>query len=448
MKPKTKIQIRVDKLSRKLPALKPVHKKWAAEKLFDHYTFRTLRKNTCLECGHAWPVNDRIPLDHIMEETCPKCGTILQTLRNKKRTHSSVSVFYIATVIEEFQVLRYFNASRKVKVGSKRTLDFMEICQHWIRSDGRHVVRSVSGNPLVNLTLNKWCNGYPMEVRRNKDNYYFKGPSYPERKYLKVLSRNGFRGKFHGLHPAFFFPEILSNPIAETLLKARQYPLLQELASYYGYKVKNNWPSIKICMRNNYLVKDAGMWFDHMELLRYFHKDLNNPFYVCPVDLSKKHDKLVKRKARIEKMAALEEQRKQIAAANIKFKKEKAKYFGIRLMKGGISIVVLDDVNEYVAEGEALHHCVYVSRYHERKGSLILSARKDGKRIATIEFSLEKMSVLQIRGNHNSVPPHYSLLKKLVEDNVSLFKQARNAPKKHPASIIQMNQNVEQLIAV
>jgi len=72
MKAKTRNQVRVNLLSRKLHALSRETRKWADDNLFKHYYYRTLKKNTCMECGHEWKVMDRIPLDKLLEETCPR----------------------------------------------------------------------------------------------------------------------------------------------------------------------------------------------------------------------------------------------------------------------------------------------------------------------------------------------------------------------------------------
>lgn len=55
---------------------------------------------------------------------------------------------------------------------------------------------------------------------------------------------------------------------------------------------------------------------------------------------------------------------------------------------GEIRIKVLDSVEAIRQEGEAMHHCVFTNEYYLKADSLILSATIDGKRIETIEVSL------------------------------------------------------------
>ena len=64
----------------------------------------------------------------------------------------------------------------------------------------------------------------------------------------------------------------------------------------------------------------------------------------------------------------------------------KAKFFGLIFSDGRISVRVLESVQEILAEGKAMHHCV--GSYHSKEDSLILSATIDGKRIETIEVSV------------------------------------------------------------
>ena len=429
MKPKTKIQIRVDKLSRSLRGLTKEQKEWADKNLFYHYYFRTLKSNTCLECGHRWEIKHRIPLDKLLEVECPRCHTTLRFLPNKKRTNKAMTYFYTATVVEDFQLLRYYHINRFCKVGQKRKIRITEVCQHWIRSDGKRVVRAILFNPMSYSIDIQWRIGTGMEVRLGKDSYYLKGKEYPGRKYLKEIRRNGFRGAYHDLHPAFLFPIILSIPQAETLLKARQYKILGQFA-YNSDKVLQYWSSIRICLRNNYMIKEPETWFDQLRLLEYFGLDLLNAKYVCPVDLEADHQRLIRRKQRIENLKEQAERQKEIAAYNRIFKKKKARFFGLELTGENVKVVVLDDVNEYFIEGKELNHCVYQNHYFEKPDTLCLSARKmNNQRLATVEISLKEWKVLQCRGKNNQPPKYYDDIIRLVEDNIDQFRKRIRAHK-------------------
>ena len=79
---------------------------------------------------------------------------------------------------------------------------------------------------------------------------------------------------------------------------------------------------------------------------------------------------------------------------------------------------MLESVQEYIEEGQALHHCVFSNEYHLKEKSLILSARIEGKRVETIELSLETMEVLQSRGLMNQNTEYHERIIELVHQNI------------------------------
>ena len=110
----------------------------------------------------------------------------------------------------------------------------------------------------------------------------------------------------------------------------------------------------------------------------------------------------VQRKPQTKQDKEAEAQRRHKAIENEeRFQELEASFFGITFTDGVIQVKVLESVQEYLEEGKALHHCVFTNEYYLKKQSLILSARIDGKRIETIEVSLETMKVIQCRGLQN-----------------------------------------------
>ena len=75
-------------------------------------------------------------------------------------------------------------------------------------------------------------------------------------------------------------------------------------------------------------------------------------------------------------------------------------------------------MQEYIEEGQALHHCVFTNEYHLKEKSLILSARIAGKWIETIELSLETMEALQCRGLMNKNTEYHERIIDLVHRNI------------------------------
>ena len=94
----------------------------------------------------------------------------------------------------------------------------------------------------------------------------------------------GIDYRLHGLSFLDAINAIPVNPKLETLLKAKRYDLLSHWYSL-RYKVSSYWPSIKICLRNKYKIKDASMWFDYLDLLARYHKDLHNAYLCLPYEI-------------------------------------------------------------------------------------------------------------------------------------------------------------------
>ena len=100
------------------------------------------------------------------------------------------------------------------------------------------------------------------------------------------------------------------------------------------------------------------------------------------------------------------------------FKNSKRHSFGLAFTDGIIQIRVLESVQEYIEEGQALHHCVFTNEYHLKEKSLILSASIAGKPIETIERSLETMEILQCRGLMNQNAEYHERIIELVHRNI------------------------------
>ena len=233
--------------------------------------------------------------------------------------------------------------------------------------------------------------------------------------------------------PLTLFDLLLKDSKIETLFKAQQYKIIRHALKSYLSPVAylcEYWNSVKICIRNNYIIKDASMWCDYIGLLSYFGKDLQNAKYVCPTNLKKEHDKFLAKKRKIEAEERREQNRlkaikdkKKLAKDRRLFKELKGKFFGIVMADKDLQIIVLDSVKEYKKEGDVLHHCVFDAKYHTKPETLILSARIGEKRIATIELSLETFEVVQCRGAHNSQPKQYKRILALVNKKIRLIKK-------------------------
>lgn len=231
------------------------------------------------------------------------------------------------------------------------------------------------------------------------------------------------KGEFHNLLPFDLFCELLKNNQAETLMKTGQYNLLSHFIYHSSKSISTYWDAIRIVTRNGYMVSDAGIWCDYIDLLRYFGKDTHSPKYVCPADLNAAHDHLVRKKRERLERERIEEQKRKAMENEVRFQELKSKFFGIAFTDGTIQVRVLESVMDFLEEGTAMHHCVYSSEYYLKPDSLILSACIDGKRIETIEVSLKTMKVLQSRGVCNKSTEYHDRIIELVNKNKRLIRK-------------------------
>lgn len=435
MKPKNSLQIEVAKLSKGLPKLRSAHKKWASLNLFDHYVHRTKSLYTCFECGHSWKVSQTPAMDYLMNETCPKCGLTLKSTERKIRTKREDNRMAIHDVVGRFQVVRFFFVTKHIRLGEKPSVKIDEIVQHWITPEGKAIIKSATFNGLGQWGYTEgWCLGTSLEIRNygrvdeHTSNKYFVNGNrnteidYPDAKYIPELKRNGFKGSTHGFNPAYFFTMILSSPVAETLLKAKQYALLGAFSDD-RYRVNKYWASIKIALRHKYIIKKASTWLDYLDDMEELGMDIRNPKYICSPTLEADHQRTTRIiRARREKKDAKEKRIKWLEE-NRKYKEEKARFFELKFSNGIIDVVVLKDLKDFEKEALAHNHCLFERNYYKKAYRLIMSARKQNERLETIEIDLEKFQIKQCAGFNNLPSPHHSTIMKLVKENMTQIKK-------------------------
>ena len=109
--------------------------------------------------------------------------------------------------------------------------------------------------------------------------------------------------------------------------------------------------------------------------------------------------------------------RAEIKEAQVLYEQEKKQFFGLCFSEENITITVLENVTEFMEEGDNLKHCVFTNEYFKKKDSLLFSARIGNKSIETIEVSLSKMEIAQCRGIKNSYSKYHKVILKLMQRN-------------------------------
>ena len=464
MKPKTRLQHQVLELSYYLPYINNKMLDWAKKSVLKHIGYATKSRVICMDCGEKFSPE----LVKRKRATCPHCNQKLVVEQSRCSTFKQHTYIAICSVVDEFQVVRNFEIISYHKAGKETRYFILEVLQHWYLNEKKREVVA------LNHTLNNYCDswGGEMEIRKDyRTSYYYSGDKYdvcpekyhPDSTLRPEFTKIGINHKLQGVTMIEAFKRVPGNSRAETLLKAKQYELLY--AEIKGRDpISFRWPSIKICIRNKYIVKDAKLWFDYLDLLSYFKKDLHNAHYICPKDLKKQHDIYVKRKKKameveamkhdyvrilkyleefdaknfsypkdwvkqyrvlVERKKVIELERKQKMLDEMKVKYEQfiQHFINIQIQDKLIRIVPLQSIEEFKEEGNELHHCVYANEYFKYHDKLILSARIENKRLATIEVNLKDMKIVQCRGDYNSVPEHFQRIQRLVNRNIKQIKE-------------------------
>ncbi len=137
MKPKTRIQQEVARLSKRLPGLTEEQRAYAFRHCFKHYAVkRADGTNICTECGHSWK-SDHDLADTVCGCTCPRCGMELEALRTRKSVFRDMEYFSIVTTCKRYQVIRFFSVKSRYKAGQPAEYSIFEVVQRWIAPDGR-----------------------------------------------------------------------------------------------------------------------------------------------------------------------------------------------------------------------------------------------------------------------------------------------------------------------
>lgn len=425
MKPRTKLDRKIVELSEKIQPITQKQIDYAYKHCFAPIAFRTKKTTHCMECGHSFTTDGTIT-------HCPLCGIKLNYLDTRKQKDSFIEYFCIVNKVSDMMVLRMFIIYKHLRVNSVPYHLIVEVVQNWITPSGDD---KIMARKMAYMNDN-WNLCSKIEIRRPRNTFtYYNADKYmihpiavyPHKCTLPILKRNGFKGDFHDIAPLRFIKELIHNTQFETLLKAKQYDLLKRAHRHIPLII---WNAIKICIRNNYIVKDATMWWDYVDMLITTGKDTHNAKYVCPVNLKKEHDKLVaKRRAREDRERAernriqYEKDLKNIALAEDEYQRQKKQFLDILISDGEVEISTLKTVEEFKKEGDLLHHCVFTNQYYKKEDSLILSARKDDKKLETVEVSLRDMRIVQCQGLYNKNTPYHDKIINLITKNIHQIKQ-------------------------
>ncbi|KAF2080088.1 PcfJ domain-containing protein [Flavobacterium sharifuzzamanii] len=436
MIPKTIIEKQLTALSASLAPIREEVFTWAEQNIFLKWGVLSRSRFYCLECAHVWKPSCQSTCAKFT--TCPACKGKLKMMPYNQVHFKETEYFAVVESCAGFQVVRMFIAHKHMKKSFAPTYFHKEVMQHWINPKGEVRTLALSTN-VFSSTLDAWKFYSPLEIKpkdfiRNAKFYINPYRVHPQMKVLPILRRNGFKTSVYDIAPHLLFSSLLSDPIAETLLKSRQLNLLQYYLCASRQDIRRNWQAVKTVIRNGYKISDVQIWEDYLELLRYFNKDLSCALYVCPENLSEAHDRLMQKKRNLLRKKKLHDLRLEIEKAQKRYASDKKRFFGLLFTEKDLSISVIENVRDFMTEGDDLHHCVFANEYYDRKDSLILSAKIDEKSVETIEISLSKMEILQCRGLKNKPSKHHSQIMRLLSENLYQIRERMKKRKAKTAS--------------
>lgn len=415
MKPRTKMQKRVAELSEHLPPLTEAQICWIKRDAFSKEAYRCKKNTWCTSCGHVF-LNDF--------DTCPHCGAKLKVVASRATKKQEKVYATIHTTCKGFQVARHFLAKRLTRKNNEPQYQFNECVQVWISCNGQ---QTIVARPCCyhSFYVDLWDFYKPMTIKKEDKTWRHRYDifSYSNKicRVLPVLYRNGFDGDFHNITPTILYTKLLTSYQAEILIKSKQYALLQWVCQ--GGDIRC-FHAVKVCNRNGYIVKDAPTWLDYISLLEYHGLDTHNAHYVCPGNLKREHDRLQKKKDRIEHAKLAEKQREEMLAWEKDYMSQKGKYFGLSFNSSSIKVSVFTSVRQIEHEGNQMHHCVFSMGYYKKPESLLLTAQDtEGHHLETVEINLDTFKVVQSRGLQNSLTQQHDEIISLCKKNMYKIQQ-------------------------
>lgn len=421
MKPRTHLEKMVAASNAKLTTIASQVIAWAFRNVVCHIAFRTSgHKCCCSDCGEPFDYKGKGKYVR-----CPHCGCRLEVMDTLQRRVKEKEYFSTLETLDGLQVQRVFLLTVNYYKGKPMETITDEVCRLWLNADGHVAVTALSRSMGYYIDSFNWDSD--IELRRLTDVHWMISDTkvYPYYSAIPQLRRNGLKGKLPNCHPMRLMKALLTDNCIETLMKTSNAPAAAFFV-HHPLDLNRCWPSFKVAMRHHYQIADFKLWCDTIRLLDQCGRDLHNVKYICPKDLTAEHDKWLRKVNVMEEKRRSMEQLQRAKQHETDFYKEKSRYFGIILKDDELEISVLDSLDAYKAEGDAMKHCVFRCEYYAKSDTLVLSAHdKSGNRVETIEFSLTEGKVIQSRGVCNTNTPYHDRIIRLVNENANRFLQVK-----------------------
>jgi hypothetical protein len=263
----------------------------------------------------------------------------------------------------------------------------------------------------------------PSPYSCNADRYHIHAYHiYPRWSLLPKARLRGVKLYHDDMAPDKWVSLLLRNDEAERYAKMGQWAVVQEIdccGRVYHER------SVKIANRHHYVISDKTLWNDCISAMAYLGIDIYKPENICITDIRETHDRLQEEKRRKMKEDRDRKNARDLAYWTAEYPKRHRRFLGIRFDNGRFFASVLQSVDEFREEGEAMNHCVFNMGYYKNDESLIFSIRdRDGNRVETAEVIVPTLRIAQCQGNHNTDTPYHNEIVSFLQNNLWRVKNA------------------------
>lgn len=418
---KTKLEIRALELNEKLRDLTEKEVAMMKKSLPQHYVTYN-RKRYCSECGTPLVLDGKTKG---LLDVCPCCGARPKEAALKRRGRMGIDSWYRGKLdtIGEFQVYRHFIFQKISEVGKRCQYDWYECVRTYFTEKGKVIMIGKNKRPF---SWDLWIRDSQWGIHKCAGSWQYGTPYIVEdeivgrKKITEWLRKRGFKGKGYGIGVNNLIKSLTKDSFLEYLLKTGQTKYVRDRKKIRG--LEREWI---IAKRAGYKIEDIDIWCDYIQMERNRGKITTNREICCAANIKEKHDKLCEWK-RAEERKEIEEkhrewERKKILnriEENKQYIEDKQKIRTLRIEYGDIEIRPLINRYDFILEGRKMEHCVNDNEYFKKKNSIILSVReKEGKRLATIEWSVEEGKIWQIRARKNGIVKREKEIRSIIEKN-------------------------------
>ena len=417
MKPRNKFETYILGLCNTVIQEKPLmqkHKDWAVKTLMNEKYYTThYSKKYCLSCGELFKA------DAVKEKCeCPSCkGNLKFTQRFYSKEY-----FGIYDVVDGVQVHRIFEVSEHLSKGKPVYYHFSEVMQFWVNDKGK--MAFVSKKIQQSYYYDNFILSSDLEIADKsvmRATNLCINHNYRDKKVMQKQKRNGFVPDKIKFHPAILMVALLTDKLTEFLVKLGQHKIVVDQLRSGGYlteKIINYKNQIRIATKHGFIIKECGDYFDYLDLLVFFNKDINNPHYLCPKNFTEAHDSLVRAKARIDAAKDRDALQSEFRALDKKYKRRMKKFLNLKSEAEDLVIMVPQSVEEFYDAGVELKHCIYTNNYFDKKNSLLLFTYKDGQIFETTEVDIKTKEIVQSRGYKNKDTKYTRFVKQTIKQNI------------------------------